>query len=154
MNSNPEKECHSLSCHLKKRWFYWCSSPYISRRKQEMFLKIVFAESTVLLQTHFMVGIRVFCTWRFYSVFWVLWATSNSCDLLSTYYILDTLHILALLALKVLCIFHCNTTHSLLYDLLINVCFPHQTVTSMLVDLYPFLFPIVTPTLRIEPDTY
>lgn len=113
-----------------------------------------FTENTVLLQAHFMVGIRVFCTWGFYIVFWVLWATDNSRDLLSTYCILDTLHTLAFPALRALCIFHCNTTHSLLYNSLIDGCCLHQTVTSMSVDLYPFLFPIVTPALRTEPDTY
>lgn len=80
-------------------------------------------ENTVLLQARFMMERGVFCTWEFFSGFpkvWVLWATNNPCDLLSTYCVLGTLHILALRALRALCIFHCNSTHSpnlyLLYE--------------------------------------
>lgn len=62
-----------------------------------------------------MIGWRVCCTGEFFSGFpkvWILWATNNHCDLLSTKYIQGTLRILAVCALRAPCIFHSSTYHS------------------------------------------
>lgn len=118
-------------------------------------------ENTVLLEAHFMMGRRVFCSWEFFSGFpkvWVLWATHNHCDLLNTYYIQGTLHILTLLALRALCIFHGGTFHSSNLHLcvwLIDECVSSiKTVTSLWTDVYQVLLLLMTPTLSTGSDTY
>jgi hypothetical protein len=116
-------------------------------------------KSTVLVQVHFMMRRRAFCTWEFLSGFpkgcWVLWAGNNHCDLLSIYWMQGTLHRLSLCSQSTM---HFPPNLSSQFKPALMCMANWLTVVfhirqSPPCGLYWFLFPTVVPTLSSGPHT-